>query len=898
MKEWLRSGTMIHQYRVVMRLGVSAIGEVYQVRDDAQFRDCALKVLSSAYGWDDNSRQRLISIIKSAPLLDHPGINRIVDAGVTDNGQPYVVTEIVHGRTLDEIGAGLTRKLNDKLQICIEVADALAAAHQKGVLHLGLKPANVMLDHAGRVRVLDFVVTLATQIALMSRGPKAPAPAMTIGRARYLSPEQIRGEKPTPQSDIFSMGALFYELLASQLPFPGRSVEEVCQRVLHSQPEELTLETHEVPEAVNPVLLKALAKNPEERYRTAAEFAAALRQLAEEIGTDLSKANKLEEREDENPYKLKALLKALLELIKRFQRQIILSLLGLAAALVVMWFGLHRNGDNSKSPGEALPYTKMTTSGKVLEAVVAPDGKGFAYLVEDGPRQSLIYQNEKTGKERRDGAIHSVKDAEIGKLTFSRFGEFIYFVKTTPAPTELYKVPTTGGVTQKILENIASPVSPSPTNQEVVFVRQNGPETQLVIADVKAKTERILTTRHSPAQIALSGPAWSQDGKSIACAVRRAENDLALDLVIIDSASGSEKPLANGVWTEIEHLAWLAGDTGLLVNGRALLSPQWQIWQVARADGAVHALTQGVNDYRGLSLTRDMRRLLTVNFIREVTLWLGKDDTAKQISTSNDDGFNGLAWLDAQQLVYSSRANNRAELWLKKIGGPRAQWLQEFSPKEARAIWQPALTPDGKAAVFAALTADTAQLWQGDFTSKALQQLTDGPLALFPQLSRDGATLLYSTLANGKASIVKRAVSGGSQALLIEGHAWGAALSPDGTQAASNYYDEATGTWKLLVFPLAGGKATGNFDLPGNTAHRLLRWTPDGTGIAYLVTQRGVTNLWKQPLDGSAPSPLTNFSKHRIYNFAWSPDGQQLAVARGSRTSDAVAITGWAGAKR
>ncbi|MBI1760677.1 MAG: protein kinase [Acidobacteria bacterium] len=898
MKEWLRSGTMIQQYRIVMRIGVSAIGEVYQVRDDVNFRDCALKLLSANLLWDDNSRQRFLQIVKSAPPLDHPNISKILDAGVTASGQPFVVTEIVHGRTLDEIGIGLARKLGDKIQIAIETADALAAAHAQGILHLGLKPANVMLDHQSKIRVLDFAVTLATQIALMSRGPKAPPQQMTIGKARYLSPEQIRGEKPTPQSDIFSLGILVYELFSSQLPFPGKSIEEVCHNILNTEPEPLTLENHEVPPAVNPILMKALAKNPAQRYRTAAEFAAALRQLAvEEKTAELARSKGKLKKDNEGAEELEtqSWLELLKELLKKLQKQLIISLI---FAITAAAFGLtyyYRKDQNFKLPEELLPFTKITTSGKVLEAVLSPDGKGLAYLVEDGPRQNLLYQNL---KDRRDRLIYSTKDTEIGGLTFSRFNDFVYFVKSAPAPSELYKVPITGGVTPKILANIASPVTTSPSNQQIAFVRQNGAESQLVSYDLKNQTENVITTRQSPTQFVASGPAWSQDGKLIACAVKKATDDLTFDIVLIDVEGGIEKPFVSGPWVEISRLAWMAGDEGLLVNGRTLEAQQWQIWRILRATGEVRAMTNGVNDYRGLSLTNDRRLALSVNFVRDVVLWLGTSDSAQQLTIGQDDGVSGLAWAGNHQLIYTSRANHRDELWLKKTDSTPTQFLKTFWPPNSRAVLNPIGTATGQSAIFAAVVGDQAQLWQGDLSGdNKMQQLTNGQVTLFPQLSSDGGTLFYSLLANGRASIAKRKLSNGETAVLLEGHAWGGVVSPDGSRMACNFFDEASNSWKLLVAPVAGGAPAVKFDLPG-TAHRLLRWLPDGSGIAYPVTQRGVTNLWKQPLDGSAPSTLTTFTKHRIYNFAWSPDGQQLAVSRGRRISDAVTISGWATDKR
>jgi len=156
--------------------------------------------------------------------------------------------------------------------------------------------------------------------------------------------------------------------------------------------------------------------------------------------------------------------------------------------------------------------------------------------------------------------------------------------------------------------------------------------------------------------------------------------------------------------------------------------------------------------------------------------------------------------------------------------------------------------------------------------------------------------LLYSALTKGKASLNKLNVAGGEPTVLLDNSAWGGVLSPDGQQVAANYFDATSGNWKVIIFPIAGGKATALLELPG-TAQRVLRWTPDGRGIVYVVTKRGVANLWQQLLPEGTTTALTQFTKQRIYNFAWSPDGKQLAVARGKPTSDAVLINGWNNAK-
>ena len=141
----------------------------------------------------------------------------------------------------------------------------------------------------------------------------------------------------------------------------------------------------------------------------------------------------------------------------------------------------------------------------------------------------------------------------------------------------------------------------------------------------------------------------------------------------------------------------------------------------------------------------------------------------------------------------------------------------------------------------------------------------------------------------GHTSLLRTETAGGAAITLLDGKVWRCALAPDGQQLAANYFDETSGKWKIIVFPANGGQATGMFEAPGD-AWRPLGWMPDSQGVAYIITQNGVSNLWQQPLNGNAPAPVTTFTRHRLYDFAWSPDGKQLAVVRGRSNDDAMIL--------
>jgi beta-lactam-binding protein with PASTA domain/tRNA A-37 threonylcarbamoyl transferase component Bud32 len=256
------------RYEVESRLGSGGMAEVWQGHDRVLNRRVAIKTLLPQFARDASFVDRFRREAQAAARLNHPGIVSVYDSG-TDGDTPYIVMEYVEGRTLAEfLGAGKRTPPMQAAQITHGIAEALAAAHAQGVIHRDIKPANVMVTREGKVLVMDF------GIARLISGPEtAPQTSAVMGTASYLSPEQAQGQPVDARTDIYSLGVVLYEMLTGRPPFTGDSPMAIAYKQVNATPPAPSSANPDVPPELDAVVMRALSKNPANRYQTAQEFA-------------------------------------------------------------------------------------------------------------------------------------------------------------------------------------------------------------------------------------------------------------------------------------------------------------------------------------------------------------------------------------------------------------------------------------------------------------------------------------------------------------------------------------------------------------------------------------------------------------------------------------------------
>ncbi len=512
---------------------------------------------------------------------------------------------------------------------------------------------------------------------------------------------------------------------------------------------------------------------------------------------------------------------------------------------------------------------------------------------EDG-RRGLWLRQVATASSVR---ILPAQDVEYWGLTFSPDGNYVYYVAWEPnRPNgELFRVPTLGGTPERIphVRGIAAPVTFAPDGSRMAYLvaRSSSNDTQLVLARHDGSNPHPLVTRTNPQGFWMyrSGAAWSPDGSVIVCAASvPGTNGARKTIVAIRVDDGSERTIGEGTWYDLGRIAWLPDGRGLVMTASPDRWSPRQIWYVAYSDGTAQRVTNDLNHYRDVSLTADGRTLVAVQTASLGVIAILTSEGTKRLFTEAEryDGIEGMSWTLDDKLVYRSKANGSWDIWMidPERGGQRR--LTTGPDAELH----PTLSPDGSVLTFASDRTGRFHLWSGPIDGHDFAQLTNGPdEEVYPQVSADGRWVVYQEGFTWfrPVSIWRMALSGGAPEQLAPPTALRPAISPDGQLVAYFFMDRER--WAIAVRRLAGGPPLRTFAIPP-TSSRTLRWTPDGSALAYIDNSQGVSNIWRQPLAGGPSSPVTDFRTERIFDFAWSRDGRRLALVQGVDTNDVVTI--------
>jgi serine/threonine protein kinase/Tol biopolymer transport system component len=909
------AGRMIGSWRILSLLGAGGMGQVYLAQDTKLGRKVALKLLPAGFTQDAERVRRFRLEARAASSLNHPNIITIHEIGEVGDAH-FIVTEYVEGETLRaqlSHAPSNRMKLPAVLDLAAQIASALAAAHEAGIVHRDIKPENVMVRRDGYVKVLDFGLAKLMEPAAPVVDTEAPTLAVisteagvVMGTPRYMSPEQARGLKVDARTDIFSLGVMLYEMIAGRPPFAGETPGDVIAAILTTDPAELSQHSPEVPPELARIVAKAMKKDREERYQTVSELLADLKDLRQQPESGPGTEH-LSESAATAPVTSSA--EYLLGEIKRHKRVALLALTALvvAGAMIVWWLSQLINRQSVTS-APALKITRLTHTGKAVRSAVSPDGKYVVYAKDEAGRQSLWLIQVATAS---DEQILQPAEVSYRGITFSRDGNFIYYVRDEQHASTgtLYRKPVLGGAERKLLFNVDGPVTLSPDGSQLAFVRSTPSfrEHALIIVNADGAGERKLAVSTSPRQYSFGGPAWSPDGKLIACGVLNFAEGFSANVTLVRIADGSEQSPAawqwlmsegrptgthGSRWPHLGRLAWSADGSGLFLTINEQTESEPQIWRLSWPEGEARKLTSDLSGYSDVTLTAGPDTLVAVRAEQMINLQVVPAGAAGHVSqltsgTGRMDGVRGLGWTPDGRIVYRSLAGGDPHIWITAADGTGNKQLTSA----ARNNIDSAVSPDGRYILWGVNREGRFNIWRMEPDGSNVRQMTHGSGEWFPQYSPDGNWLVYRTFSPGITNALWKApLNGGAATRLTEDIGWMPALSPDGKLIACNYRSGASARWQIALIPFEGGQPK-FIEFPDPSYHRPVRWTSDGRALTYPVTRGGVSNLWVQLLDGSPPKQLTDFREQIIFNFAWSRDGRQLALSRGTVNSDVVLIS-------
>lgn len=889
-------GQTVSHYRILEKIGEGGMGVVYLAEDTHLGRHVAIKFLSAAH--DHSYRVRFLREARAVSALSHAHIAIVHDYGETSEGQPFIVMEFIKGETLSELLNRSALTLSRALEIIEAVAEALGAAHALGIVHRDIKPSNVLVNKEGDVKVVDFGLVKQLQDGEI---PESNPDANTlmartnsnviVGTPLYLSPEQAMGADVDGRSDLFAIGALLYECLAGKPAFSGGSLMEIGAQIIHFNPLPPSSINNRVPPELDRITLKALEKKRESRYQSAEELVADLRAARTALTSDEDshRTQRLVPQKSSHS----SALKSISETLRRPRVSIAFLLLAVVVMGLGFWAIIKWTRPKRSKAFDKIRMTKITNSGKIVNASISPDGTYVAEIIDVGGKQSIWLRQIDVPAASKQ--IVPPTQGQYEGLTFSRDGKYVYYVIwENNARNVLYRVAVLGDSPRKLSTEVDSPVGFSPDGRSLAFIRRyiNRGESAVIVANADGGEERLLAKRKEPDFFTEVAPAWSPDGEHIACSVRSSSGGFHGSVVQLRRSDGTETPLTSQVWALVEKVVWLKDNLGLVITAADQSSSPFQIWHISYPEGATHRITSDLNSYVDLSLSEDSSKLLTVQSSRlsSISVATGRDASQLVQITAGVSQFYGLAWTPDGQIVFGSVKNGNPDIWIMDAKGAGEKQLT-FSGSIER---DPAVSPDGRHIVFSSSQTGRFNVWRMDIDGGNLKPITSGDDEEFPQVSPDGTWLVYQAFVNGIPTLWRASIDGGNPIQLTDKYSNWPAISPDGRLIACSYLGES-GQWRLTTFPSDGGAPKHSFDMPIPYLHRFIwqriRWTSDGKGITYIDNRDGVSNIWSQPLTGGPPQKLTDFKAYQIFNFAWSSDGQALAYLRGNVTSDVVLIS-------
>jgi serine/threonine protein kinase len=881
-------------------LGSGGMGMVYEAEDTRLGRRVAIKLLHDRAALNPDGLERFRQEARTASALNHPNICTVYDVG-DHEGLPFIVMELVEGPTLRELEKKRPLQIATVLRITIQVAEALDALHARGIIHRDLKSTNVLVTETGHAKVMDFGIAKLSRSDLHAPGSdlatgtaqfSLTGTGITVGTVAFMSPEQARGEIPDRRSDLFSLGVVLYEMITGKLPFPGRTAAVVFEAILNREPPPPGTLNPSTPSELDQITLKALEKDRETRYQTAADLGADLKRLKRRI-----ESGKPSGSVNERP-----------AVVSRPGWLMVFSVAGVLAALS-FFAGWYFSASGERVTGSDVVTVNRLTDFDGLEEfpAISPDGKSVAFAADHGDSRRIWIRLIAGGPAV---PVSSGPGDHLGPRWAPDSASLIYFSPANEGETHgtLWEVSALGGTPRRIGPSRGS-ADISPDGRELAFFRNVNQRVELAVSSRDGSGVRSLA--EFPAELLnYFNPRWSPDQKWIAFGRGGTNFDFVGEIFAVPAAGGDLRQILPDE-NFLRGFDWLPDGSGILYSSSRGSTipyvPRVNLWTVGLDGGNPRQVTFGASyvepDINASGTIVAGER--TVDF----DIWKFPVDgtpesnvrRAVRVTRQTADVYTPSPAPDDSELAYLSNSGGHANLWVTTADGKKTRQIT-FQRDPAVIVALPRWSPDGSRITFYMEDTDETRTdrkigqWLVNPDGTNLRYLLFGAWA---EWSSDGRWLYYATRKQNVYHIEKVSMADGSSVTVRTDNALAPVVPARGD--ALYYVVRAPTGLEIRVARPENGLSELLYRVPPSRAglEELSYFqpsvSPDGTTLAVFLRDGHGTNLFALPTSGGPPRHLTDFGERRISivrRVSWSSDGKHLFAAVGDAREDVVLLEG------